>query len=48
LKPWYKYAYDFVKVIKSKTPKVIYANDVLKCYLMENDPLPNAEVEFIE
>ncbi|CDW87869.1 serine threonine-protein kinase plk4-like [Stylonychia lemnae] len=47
LKPWYKYAMDFVKVMKSKTPKIIYANEVLKCYMMENEPLANIEIEFL-
>lgn len=46
LKPWYKYASEFVKVTKLKTPRVIYANNILKCYLMENDPLNSCEVEF--
>lgn len=46
LKPWYKYASEFVKVTKLKTPRVIYANNLLKCYLMENDPLNTCEVEF--
>lgn len=31
LKAWYKYAVDFISIIKSKTPKIIYANRVLKC-----------------
>ena len=44
LKAWYKYAYDFVRITKSKTPKVIYANDFLKCFFMENDPLNNIEI----
>ena len=46
LKPWYKYAYDFIQIAKSKTPKIIYANDFLKCYFMENDPLNSVEIEF--
>ena len=46
LKPWYKYAYDFVKITQSKTPKIIYANNMLKCYCMENDPLNSFEIEF--
>ena len=48
LKPWYKYALDFIKVIKSKTHKIIYANNILKCYVMENEPFPNIEIEFFE
>ena len=46
LKPWYKYASDFVNVTKLKTPRIIYANNVLKCYFMENDPFNTCEVEF--
>jgi polo-like kinase 4 len=46
LKVWYQYAYDFINIIKSKTPKIIYATDISKCYLMQNDPLPNLEVIF--
>ena len=46
LKPWYKYAYDFIRITRSKTPRIIYANNLLKCYLMENQPLNNVEVEF--
>jgi len=38
---------DFIKILKSKTPKIIYANDILKCYMMENEPLSNIEIEFI-
>ena len=34
--------------MKCKTPRIIYANDVLKCYMMENEPLANVEVEFNE
>lgn len=48
LKPWYKYGMDFVRVMKSKTPKIIYGNDILKCYMMENEPLANIEIEFLE
>lgn len=39
----YKYAYDFVNILKSKTPKVILRGDDYKCYLMENEPLHNVE-----
>jgi hypothetical protein len=46
LKPWYKYAMDFVQVIRQKTPKIIYATKLLKCYMMENDPLNTVELEF--
>ena len=46
LKPWYQYAYDFIRLIKTKTPKVIYANNLLKCTLMDNEPLPNVEIDF--
>ena len=46
LKPWYKYASDFIRVTKSKTPRIIYANNILKCYYMEDDPLNSFEVEF--
>ncbi len=48
LKPWYKYASDFIRVTKSKTPRIIYANNILKCYYMENDPLNSFEVEFTQ
>lgn len=47
LKPWYKYASDFVRVTKQKTARIIYANNLLKCYYMENDPANTCEVEFI-
>jgi hypothetical protein len=33
-------------VTKSKTPRIIYANNILKCYYMEDDPLNSFEVEF--
>lgn len=46
LRPWYKYASEFVNVIKKLTPKVVYADHILKCSLMENEPLPNVEVGF--
>ena len=46
LKPWYRYASEFVRVTKLKTPRIIYANNLLKCSLMENDPLNSCEVEF--
>ncbi len=48
LKPWYKYAMDFVRVTRQKTPRIIYANNLLKCYFMENDPLNSIEVEFTQ
>jgi hypothetical protein len=47
LRPWYKYAFDFVKITKQKTPRIIYANNILKCYFMENEPLNSIEIEFI-
>jgi hypothetical protein len=47
LKPWYKYAYDFIRVTKSKTPRIIFANNILKCYYMENSPSNSVEIEFI-
>jgi hypothetical protein len=46
LRPWYKYAMDFVKVTRQKTPRIIYANNLLKCYFMENDPLNTLEIEY--
>ena len=46
LRPWYKYAMDFVAVVRSKTPRIVYANDFLKCYLMDNPPLANIEIEY--
>ena len=46
LKPWYKYAYDFIQITKQKTPRIIYANNLLKCYFMENEPLNSIEIEF--
>lgn len=46
LKPWYKYAFDFIRITKSKTPRIIYGNNILKCYFMEDDPLNSIEVEF--
>jgi hypothetical protein len=48
LRPWYKYAMDFVKITRSKTPKIIYANKFLKCYMMENEPLATIEINFTE
>ena len=46
LKPWYKYAYDFIQITKQKTPRIIYANNLLKCYFMENEPLNSIEIEY--
>ena len=48
LKPWYKYAFDFVDVLQKKTPKILFANECLKGYLMENKPLPNIEIDFVD
>ena len=44
LYPAYKYAYDFVNVLRSKTPKVIYKCTEYKFFLMENDPYHNCEL----
>lgn len=48
LRPWYRYAYEFVRVARSKTPRIIYANNCLKCTLMDNEPLNSIEVEFYQ
>jgi hypothetical protein len=48
LRPWYKYAMDFVKVTRQKTSRIIYANNLLTCHFMENDPLNSIEIEFIK
>lgn len=44
----YKYASDFVEVLRSKTPKIIYKTSEVKCYLMENDPFYNFEIKFAD
>ena len=46
LKPWYKYASEFVNVVKKLTPKIVFINNMCKCTVMENEPLPNVEIEF--
>jgi hypothetical protein len=48
LRPWYKYVSDFVALNRTKTPRIIYANNVLKCCMMENDPKNTFEVDFIK
>eukprot|EP00347_Sterkiella_histriomuscorum_P000501 403375608 len=48
LKPWYKYAIDFVNVFRQKTPNIIYANDQQECYMMEKEPFSNIEIEFLD
>jgi len=48
LRPWYKYTMDFVKVTRQKTSRIIYANNLLTCHFMENDPLNSIEIEFIK
>lgn len=48
LKPWYKYAFEFIRVTRLKTPRIIYGNNVLKCFMMENDPLNSFEIEFFK
>jgi len=34
LLPWYKYAADFVNVVRSKTPQIIFEDPLLACALM--------------
>ncbi|XP_066955543.1 serine/threonine-protein kinase PLK4 isoform X2 [Macrobrachium rosenbergii] len=47
-KHWKKYIYAarFVKVVRSKTPKITYYSDQAKGMLMENSPDPNFEALF--
>lgn len=47
-KHWKKYIYAsrFVKLVKSKTPKVTYHSEQAKCILMENSPDPDFEAHF--
>ncbi|CAL4091417.1 unnamed protein product [Meganyctiphanes norvegica] len=47
-KHWKKYIYAsrFVKLVKSKTPKVTYHSDQAKGILMENSPDPDFEAHF--
>jgi len=44
LHPCYKYASDFVNVLRSKTPKVILKCTEYKFLLMENEPCHNCEL----
>jgi len=37
---------DFIKATRQKTSRIIYANNLLTCHFMENDPLNSMEVEF--
>ncbi|TNV72620.1 hypothetical protein FGO68_gene7458 [Halteria grandinella] len=46
LRPWYKYVLDFVTLVRLKTPRIIYANNLLKCTMMEDDPHNSFEIEF--
>jgi len=44
LHPAYKYAYDFVNVLKLKIPKVICKNSEYVFYMMDNEPHQNCEL----
>eukprot|EP01022_Parablepharisma_sp_SALTPOND_P012070 TRINITY_DN1541_c0_g1_i1.p1 TRINITY_DN1541_c0_g1~~TRINITY_DN1541_c0_g1_i1.p1 ORF type:complete len:577 (-),score=55.72 TRINITY_DN1541_c0_g1_i1:5153-6883(-) len=44
LYPAYKYAFDFVNILKSKTPKVVYKSSECKFLLMENEPCHSCEL----
>ncbi|XP_065335960.1 serine/threonine-protein kinase PLK4 [Cloeon dipterum] len=43
----YIYASRFVDLVKAVTPKVTLFSDRAKCVLMENQPLPNFETNFL-
>lgn len=42
----YQYAFQFIMLVRSKTPKVTLYTDEAKCMLMENDPNPDFEACF--
>lgn len=42
----YIYAYRFVKLVRTKTPKLTLYTQRSKCQFMENGPRPNCEVYF--
>lgn len=42
----YLYAYRFVKLVRTKTPKLTLYTQRSKCQFMENGPKPNCEVYF--
>ncbi len=39
---------DFVKATRQKTSRIIFANNLLTCHFMENDPLNSIEVDFVK
>ena len=48
LYPVYKYAYDFVNVLRSKTPKIVYKCKEYRFSLMENEPCHNCELHMAD
>eukprot|EP00831_Metopus_contortus_P047144 TRINITY_DN37973_c0_g1_i2.p1 TRINITY_DN37973_c0_g1~~TRINITY_DN37973_c0_g1_i2.p1 ORF type:complete len:140 (+),score=9.91 TRINITY_DN37973_c0_g1_i2:1-420(+) len=42
----FKYASDFVTVLRSKTPKIVFTSSDFRCVMMENEPFPNYELFF--
>ncbi|NP_001083146.1 serine/threonine-protein kinase PLK4 [Xenopus laevis] len=44
----YQYAAKFIKLVRSKTPKVTYYTRYAKCMLMENSPTADVEVCFYD